>query len=260
MRVLSTVTNVESGKICFEGKPLTGTVYKLGLDAETIVAEYSVLTGDVVATDLRWGTIPRTVVREPMDMPEHTGSSFSGVSFSFSEDGRLVDEFTYLDGVSGPFSIFYSSGAIAKYAENVDSTDEWSENGVLKSVTRDGFYASYDDAGNLVTFELEEQFLAELLHRLPLSVGSKLSLTGQGITDAVLTLLIGGSQLRTLNLEDTRISVLGLRALCRDNLMRLTTLGNELLSLKAIQSVVDSLPNCVWHHAEPISDDDADET
>jgi len=251
MKVLSTATTTESGKISFDGKPLTGTVYELGSDHETIAAEHSVLDGCIVATDVRRGAVPRCVVREPMDMPEHTGSSFSGVSFSFSEDGRLVDEFSYRDGVSvGPYSIWHASGAIAKYAENVDSADEWLEDGMLSSVTREGLFAGYDHAAKLVALRLGDRYSAETLCRLPLSVGSRLHLSGSGITDATLTQLIGADQMITLSLEGTRISVLGLRALCRANVTTLTTLGNE-LPKEVIESVADSLPNCRWLHAEP---------
>jgi len=266
MRILSSRTTQEGAKILFDGHPFTGLVFDISDDGLEVTAERSVLCGEVVAIDARWGPIPRAVLQPtPTFGPAPTklrGSLFTGVEYEFDEDGFLAGESVIENGENcGPWWGWHTSGVVASYSRNAGEgstrwreSERWDEGGRLKSLDRRGIIASW--GSGLETMRIASVHCTASIQGIPLVVGPRLYLSGEGVTDEFVTRLSGIDSLRELGVSETRLSKGGLVALVSLGLRILTTEDNELLPKQAIEGTVKLLPNCEWSHFDGSDYDD----
>ena len=200
--------------------PFTGLAYCIAADGVLASIE-QVDAGRVVGASADWIALPPGGWRMDLDFLDPGegygplllgGEPFSGVAYTFEEDGICTAEALYAAGYPTETSgrAWYRSGALKALTDPVGTVSCWFEDGALQyhAVGPELRYnVIAGAAGHIEGLYVQDAALCDVraLQRHPL--GADVRLMGAGVDGALLAALPGLAQVATLRLNRTGISL-----------------------------------------------------
>lgn len=244
MKILSTFTCQEESRVTYKGQPFTGTIYELAEDGKRIVSINPVYRGEIGGPE-KTGS-KRECILGTGPIETDAKSSFSGWALDFDEQGHLDSETEYDNGkCTGTFISYFESGATHSFYQRTpegEVGESWHENGALAS-WRPGLSVTFLNVGELSSITLDRPD-TEQLSRFPLVCSRKICLSGDGVTDRVVSLLSNINSVSELAISDTAIGSLGLS--CFVGLTDLVTQNNKNLNETVLKNYLSKQTHCHW--------------
>lgn len=254
-----------AGRLCRHDEPFDGIAYEvLG---NHVVANYHIAEGVLGGPAEVWdpGRLrvlgqALTIVAEdetderfPAEGAYLDGTLFHGIAYAFDQkSGVLWAETDYHPTDPGPSREWYLSGALRNETDRPRSdgtteSESWHANGQSAGVSSVNWGFGLTPDGCLRTLQLDSGCPEDVLRLFPREVDTWLSLSGPGVTDAVLAQMVGLSRVVNLELNRTGLSAAGLeRFRACSSIKKLTTRGNMGFGDLDVRGLLTRLPECMW--------------
>lgn len=211
-----------------------------------------------------------------------SGEKFTGVAYEFRE-GLVVNVYQFVDGVEYSKASYGSSGSLVFLEHDEIDESRWQKyywyegGGRLKSASLYSeklhqVYLHFSEENKVTLLTLDENFLAcgeaekswliydcfPTVNSFSYSLSKKVDLSGRGISDSEVNLLINAesfNDVEELDVSNARISLQSLVNICQQcQSLKDLRVQSKTLTYSEMQIVKKQLPNCnIWHNFNEVT-------